>query len=123
MYDGVADRMTTVKDETGEQVSTYFQTLEQVGYVIAADAQTHFATAGFFADRLKPRGVRSMMAASFAVNGKLFGACTCTQVGSQVEWSRLQLNTLRQIGARASLALSAYEARTSMDTRPAPLPA
>jgi hypothetical protein len=121
MFDGMTDRMTTVQDEAGEHVGTYFQTLERVGYVTATDAQTHFATAGFFADRLKPSGVRSMMAASFAVNGRLFGAFTCSHVGSQVEWSRLQLHSLRQIGARASLALSAYEARTAMDTRPAPL--
>jgi GAF domain-containing protein len=121
MYDGVAEHMTMVQDEAGEHVGTYFQTLEQVGYVTAADAQTHFATAGFFADRLKPNGVRSMMAASFAVNGRLFGAFTCTQVGRQVEWSRQQLNALRQIGSRASLALSAYEARTSLDTRPTSL--
>jgi GAF domain-containing protein len=122
MYDGVGDRMTTVQDEAGEHVHTYFQTLEQVGYVIAADAQTHFATAGFFSDRLEPRGVRSMMAASFSVNGRLFGAFTCTQVGSPMEWSRPQLNVLRQIGSRASLALATYDARTALDTRPAALP-
>ena len=122
MYDGVGDRMTAVQDEAGEHVHTYFQTLEQVGYVIAADAQTHFATAGFFSDRLKPRGVRSMMAASFSVNGSLFGAFTCTQVGCAMEWSRPQLNVLRQIGSRASLALATYDARTALDTRPAELP-
>src|SRR6266516_2200306 len=98
--------------------SVYFQTLEKVGYVIAADARTHFATAGFFAEQLAPRGIESIMAASFSVNGKLYGAFTCTQVGSQTEWGRPQLNVLRQIGARVSLALATHAARTALDTRP-----
>ena len=121
MYDGVKNRMTTVADHPpGDHVSVYFQTLEKVGYVIATDARTHFATAGFFAEHLQPRGVQSMMAASFSVNGKLYGAFTCAQVGSQIEWARPQLNVLRQIGARVSLALATHAARTAMDTRPAP---
>jgi GAF domain-containing protein len=121
LYDGVMDRMTSVEDEAGVHVLTYFQTLEHVGYVMAADAQTHFATSGFFDDRLQPNGVRSMMAAGFSVNGRLFGAFTCSQVHSRMEWSRSQLDVLRQIGHRASLAIASYEARTALDTRPARL--
>jgi GAF domain-containing protein len=121
LYDGVADRMTSVEDEAGLHVLTYFQTLEQVGYVMAVDAQTHFATSGFFNDRLQPNGVRSMLAAGFSVNGRLFGAFTCTQVGRPMEWSRSQLDVLRQIGHRASLALASHETRTALDTRPAAL--
>lgn len=121
MYDGVNDCMTTVADhQPSNSVGVYFQTLEQVGYVVATDARTHFATAGFFAEHLEPRGVQSMMAAGFSVNGKLYGAFTCAQVGRQVEWARPQLNLLRQIGARVSLALATHGARTALDTRPAP---
>jgi len=118
MFDSNANRMTFVDDEAGPHVLTYFQTLDQVGYVMAADAQTHFATAGFFNDRFKPNGVCSMMAASFSVNGRLFGAFTCTQVNSRIEWNRSQLQALRHIGHRASLALASHEARTALDTRP-----
>lgn len=121
LHDGVMDRMTRVEDEAGLHVLTYFQTLEHVGYLMAADAQTHFATSGFFGDRLQPNGVCSMMAAGFSVNGQLFGAFTCTQVGCRMEWTRSQLDVLRQIGHRASLAIASYEARTALDTRPATL--
>lgn len=120
MYDGVKNCMTTVADQPGDHIGVYFQTLETVGYVIATDARTHFATAGFFAEHLAPRGVQSMMAASFSVNGKLYGAFTCAQVGSQAEWKRPQLNVLRQIGSRVSLALVTHAARAALDTRPAP---
>jgi hypothetical protein len=54
------------------------------------------------------------------VNGKLYGAFTCTQVGDQIEWARPQLNVLRQIGSRVSLALVTHAARAELDTRPAP---
>jgi len=121
LYDGVSNRMTCVEDEAGIHVQTYFQTLEQLGHVMAADAQTHFATSGFFNDRLHPNGVQSMMAAAFSVNGRLFGAFTCSQVGKRMEWSRAQLDVLRQIGHRASLAIASYEARTALDTRPSRL--
>jgi GAF domain-containing protein len=123
LYDGSMNRMTRVDDEAGSNVLTYFRTLEHVGYVMAADAQTHFATSGFFGDRLQPNGVCSMMAAGFSVNGQLFGAFTCSQVGCRMEWSRSQLDVLRQIGHRASLAIASYEARTALDTRPATLSA
>jgi hypothetical protein len=63
-----------------------------------------------------------MMASSFSVNEGLFGAFTCTQAGCAMEWSRPQLNVLRQIGSRTSLALATYDARTALDTRPAALP-
>jgi GAF domain-containing protein len=121
MYDGIGDRMTSVADQPGDHVGVYFQILEQVGYVIATDASEHFATAGFFAEHLKPNGVQSMMAVSFSVNGKLYGAFTCTQVGVQLEWGRPQLNVLRQIGSRVSLAMATHAARTALDTRPATL--
>lgn len=120
MYDGVNDCMTTAADhQPGDSVGVYFQTLERVGYVLATDARTHFATAGFFAEHLEPRGVQSMMAAGFSVNGNLYGAFTCAQVGRQTEWARPQLNLLRQIGARVSLALVTHATRTALDTRPA----
>lgn len=63
-----------------------------------------------------------MMAVSFSVNGRLFGAFTCTQMVYAMEWSRPQLNALRQIGSRVSLALATSDTRTALETRPAALP-
>ena len=121
LHDRSTGGMTTVPDEAGTQVTGYFRELEQIGYLMATDVRNHPATAGLFAARLAPTGIQSMMAASFAVNGKLFGAFTCTHVGSRMEWTRAQLNVLRQIGSRASLALAVHATRVAMDTRPAEL--
>lgn len=118
-YDGTRDRMTSLPDETSLQVGAYFEALEQVGHVLASDARTHPATAGFFSDKVGANGVRSLMAASFSVNGCLFGAFTCTQT-AVTEWSPTQLATLKRMGARVSLAL-ANASRTNQATLPMPL--
>ena len=118
-YDGIQDRMTFVPDETSLQVGAYFEALEQVGHVLANDARTHPATAGFFSDKVSVNGVRSLLAASFSVNGRLFGAFTCTNTRI-TEWSPAQLATLKRMGARVSLAL-ANASRTSQSTLPMPL--
>ncbi|MDP3823534.1 MAG: GAF domain-containing protein [Burkholderiales bacterium] len=119
LYDGIKDRTTLVPDETSVQVGAYFEALERVGHVVANDARTHPATAGFFSERVSGNGVRSLMAASFSVNGCLFGAFTCTHVGI-AEWSPVQLATLKRTGARVSLAL-ANASRTNQPTLPMPL--
>ena len=104
MYDAVADRMTHAPDEV-ENVAAYFDTLEHSGFVLADDAQTHPATAGFFGRSLAVNGVRSLLAVSVAINGSLYGAFTCTQVGQQVEWTPGQLALLRRISPPLSIAL------------------
>ena len=118
MYDALRDDMAQVPDEEGPPVSEYFLALEQTGHVLATDASAHFATAGFFGRWLANNNVKSLLAAAFSVNGRLYGAFTCTQVGSEMEWSRQQLASLRMIGSRVSLALANAE-RTPTDTQPA----
>lgn len=118
MYDAPRDRMTHVPDEEGPAVAEYFLALEQTGHVIATDACMHFATAAFFERRLQTNQVKSLLAAAFSVNGKLYGAFTCTQVLREREWSRQELASLRLIGARVSLALANAD-RTPTDTQPA----
>jgi len=118
MYDGQLDRTTQLPDENGPLVSEYFRVLEGTGYVMAADARTHFATASFYEKWLKPNGVQSLLAAAFSVNGRLYGAFTCAQVDGTMEWTRSQLATLRLIGSRMSLALANAD-RSPTDTQPA----
>ncbi len=120
LFDSDSGRMTRVPDEIGCQVSDYFEALRRDGHVLANDAQTHPATAGFFNKSLRSSRVCSLMTACFSVNGELFGAFTCTQVGHPVEWSSAQLAMLKRIGARASLAL-ANGMRSRTETLPAPL--
>lgn len=118
-YDAVNDCRPFVPDENSLQVGAYFEALEQVGHVLANDARIHPATAGFFSDKVSAHGVRSLMAASFSVNGCLFGAFTCTNM-QITDWSPTQLAVLKRIGARVSLAL-VNASRTSQSTLPMPL--
>jgi hypothetical protein len=46
------------------------------------------------------------MAAALSLNGRLFGAFTCTQVAEPMAWSQRQLAMLTKIGSRATLALA-----------------
>jgi GAF domain-containing protein len=106
IYDRNADRMTRVPDEIKQAVGAYFDALEQVGHVVAVDALTHPATTGLFSHHANVNDVRSLLAAAFSMNGRLFGAFTCSQVHRQMNWSQSQLTTLKRIGTRASLALA-----------------
>ena len=119
MYDAVSDAMKRVADETHE-VLPYFRALEQDGFVNASDAQGHPATHGLLGRRLGASGIHSLLASSFAVNGHLFGAFTCTQVGARKDWTPRQLASLRQIGGAASLALF-RSSRFTVDTGFGPL--
>ena len=104
MYDATEDRMKKASDERRE-VQPYFAALERDGYVSANDADYHPATNGLAGLKAGRKHVRSLLACSFAVNGHLFGAFTCTQIGARKEWTPRQLAMLRQIGGPASLAL------------------
>ncbi len=116
MYVAARERWVPVSDESGPSVHTYFDALTRAGHVMADDARCHPATAGFFEEKLRATDVRSLLAASFAVNGELFGAFTCTQVGRPTSWTHRQLATLKEIGARSSLALSGSTASTGRTT-------
>ena len=104
MYDATDGRMKKVPDERRE-VQPYFAALERDGYVSANEADYHPATNGLSGLKSERKSVQSLLACSFAVNGHLFGAFTCTQIGSRKEWTPRQLAMLRQIGGPASLAL------------------
>lgn len=106
VYDRVADTVVQVPDESEERSGPYFLELERAGYVLANDARTHPATRSFFEDHLQSNGVQSLMAAAFSLNGRLFGAFTCTEVDQAVTWTQRQLAILTKIGSRATLALA-----------------
>ncbi len=120
IYDSTNERLVRVPDETGDGVLAYFHALESTGYVMAHDARTHFATAEFFAEHLESNGVQSLLTVAFSVNGAIYGAFTCTQVGAKREWTRTQLIRLRLIGSKLSLAL-ANATRSATDTQPVDL--
>jgi GAF domain-containing protein len=106
MYDRKLDCMVQVADRLPEESVTYFAALAADGNVVAVDAENHPATRGFFDSGLRPHGVVSLMSVAFSLNGQLFGAFTCSQVGEPVKWTARQLSILTRIGSRATLSLA-----------------
>ena len=105
MYDASRDKMVTAPDMVGAEVARYFEALTRDGCIVAPDALTHPATSGLDGDYLQRHDVRSLLDVCFSVNGVLFGTFSCEQVGNAVNWTPRQLQLLRKIGSRASLAL------------------
>lgn len=120
VYDAATDAMVCVPEMTGEDVTPYFEALLHDGSVLAADCRTHPATIGFARDYLLPENVHSLLDVSFSVNGVLYGCFSCEQVGATQAWTPQQLTLLRQITARASLALM-HTITTQIDTAPGAL--
>ena len=105
MYDAEADAMEAVPD--CHDIGAYFLALAHMGYVNACDVASHYATVGPFAERLQARRIRSLLAASLAVNGKVYGALTCSETDREVEWSQAQASGLRRAAARIVVPLFA----------------
>jgi GAF domain-containing protein len=120
VFDRHAGAVVQVPDEPRTHVEAYFDALEHAGHVMAEDVHAHPATAGLFDRAANAADERSLMAASFAVNGRLFGAFTCTEAGRTKAWTQNDLATLRRIGGRASLAL-AGATQMRQTTMPMPL--
>lgn len=114
LYDADRDCIDVLPDETNEQVGAYFDALKRQGFVLAADVRKDPATAGLFGKALEARGIQSLMAVAMSVNGRLFGAFTCSHVHRQVCWTPQQLALLTRLGNRASLALAAATANQTL---------
>jgi len=122
MYDATVDAMTTATTPVvqGPAVAHYFDVMTRDGCVIAPDALTHAATSGIDDDYLRRSDVRSMLDVCFSVNGVLFGVFSCEQIGQPVKWTSRQVQLLRHIASRASLALL-HAIPGESDTAPGPL--
>ena len=120
LYDATLDRMVAATDMVNTDVGLYFESLLRDGNVIAPDARSHPATLGFMDEYLLPLDIHSLMDVCFSVNGTLFGAFSCEQVGAAMDWTPRQFQALRRIGARASLTLM-HAITSTVDTAPGAL--
>ena len=120
MFDATQDRMVTALDMQGAGSGPYFEHLLRDGFVSVPEAQADPVTAVFMAGYLLPSNVASTMHMCLAVNGELFGIFSCEQLGTPVEWSPRQLQSLRKIAARASLTLM-HVVSATVDTTPGAL--
>ena len=120
MFDATADRMVNAADIVHPSGSLYLERLQRDGSVISNDAPADAAAAGPLRTYVRAFGVASLMDMSFSVNGVLFGAFSCEQVGEPIEWSQRQQQALRRIASRASLTLMRV-VNASVDTAPGAL--
>ena len=120
MFDAGLDRMVAAADIPHDAGSLYIEQLQRDGSVTATRASTDGLNSGALGEYLAATQTTSLMDMGFSVNGVLFGAFSCEQLGTPVDWSQRQLQTLRKIASRASLTLM-HVLSSSVDTAPGAL--
>ncbi len=120
MYDRRVDRIVGATDIYNADSGPYFETLVREGCVVASDARHHPATLCFVDEYLAPLDLHSLLDVCFSINGVPFGTFSCEQAVAPVAWTQRQVQLLRQVGSRASLALL-HAATAAPDTQPAAL--
>jgi GAF domain-containing protein len=120
MHDTASGQPLRVPDMSGNDTSSYFETLLRDGSVVVVDVAATPALASFVPGYLGPQDVRSLLDVGFSVNGVLYGTFSCEQIGSTTAWTLQQLNLLRQIASRASLTLM-HAITSQIDTTPGAL--
>lgn len=106
MYDREHGRSTVVPEIRGGDATDFFEALATSGHVIANNAPTHPTTRVFFEKKLTRLNVKSLVAAAFSVNGRLYGAFSCTQIDQPRQWTQMDVLMMKRIGANASLVLN-----------------
>jgi hypothetical protein len=119
MFDAGLDRMVAAADIPHAAGSRYFEQLQRDGCVTATRASDP-ANSRALSEYLAASQVSSLMDMGFSVNGVLFGAFSCEQLGPPVEWTQRQLQALRKTASRASLTLM-HVLSNSVDTAPGAL--
>jgi hypothetical protein len=120
MFDACLDRMVAAADIPHDAGSLYIEQLQRDGSITATRASTDALNNGALGEYLAANQTASLMDMGFSVNGVLFGAFSCEQLGTPVDWSQRQLQTLRKIASRASLTLM-HVLSSSVDTAPGAL--
>ena len=130
MYDATVDRMIGAADISHGPDEPYFERLLHDGSVTMMRKPDDPVNVGALGEYLAAGDITAVMDMSFSVNGVLYGAFTCEQLGEPVEWTQRQLQALRRIASRASLTLMhvismAVDTTTArpMATMPLPLAA
>lgn len=120
MFDAGVGRLVSAPDILHAPGSRYLELLRRDGSFTVSRSSTAAEATGALDAYLAEAQIVSLMDMSFSVNGVLFGAFSCEQVGEPVEWGQRQLQTLRKIASRASLTLM-HVVSASIDTQPGAL--
>jgi hypothetical protein len=120
MYDATVDRMIGAADISHGPDEPYFERLLHDGSVTMMRKPDDPVNVGALGEYLAAGDITAVMDMSFSVNGVLYGAFTCEQLGEPVEWTQRQLQALRRIASRASLTLM-HVISMAVDTAPGAL--
>ena len=120
MYDATVDRMIGAADISHGPDEPYFERLLHDGSVTMMRKPDDPVNVGALGEYLAAGEITAVMDMSFSVNGVLYGAFTCEQLGEPVEWTQRQLQALRRIASRASLTLM-HVISMAVDTAPGAL--
>jgi GAF domain len=120
MYDATVDRMIGAADISHGSHEPYFERLLHDGSVTMMRKPDDPVNVGALGEYLAAGDITAVMDMSFSVNGVLYGAFTCEQLGEPAEWTQRQLQALRRIASRASLTLM-HVISMAVDTAPGAL--
>jgi len=120
MYDAGVDRMVSAADIAHGPNDPYFERLLHDGSVMVLRKPDDPVNVGALGEYLAATDTTAVMDMSFSVNGVLYGAFSCEQVGEPVEWTQRQLQALRRTASRASLTLM-HVISMAVDTAPGAL--
>jgi len=120
MFDASLDRIVSAADILHAADSMYFEQLQRDGSVTVIRASGDPVDSGALGEYLAAGEVVALMDMGFSVNGALFGTFSCEQLGTPVDWTQRQLQALRKIASRATLALM-HVLSMSVDTAPGAL--
>ena len=120
MFDATVDRMIGAADISYGPDEPYFERLLHDGSVMMMRKPGDPVNVGALGEYLAAGEISAVMDMSFSVNGVLYGAFTCEQLGEPVEWTQRQLQALRRIASRASLTLM-HVISMAVDTAPGAL--
>ena len=120
MFDSSLDRIVSAADILHAADSMYFEQLQRDGSVTVIRASGDPVDSGALGEYLAAGEVVALMDMGFSVNGALFGTFSCEQLGTPVDWTQRQLQALRKIASRATLALM-HVLSMSVDTAPGAL--
>ncbi|HJW10615.1 MAG TPA: GAF domain-containing protein [Albitalea sp.] len=105
MHQRSVGRLVEVPDLAGDGVEPYLESLARQGGVIAPDVNSHPRVLRLLRGYAESQQLRSLMDAGISIDGMLYGALSCEQLGSPQQWSPRQLHLLRRVALRASPAL------------------
>lgn len=120
MFDASLDRIVSAADILHAANSAYIEQLQRDGSVTVIRAIGDPVDSGALGEYLAASQVVALMDMGFSVNGALFGTFSCEQLGTPLDWTQRQLQALRKIASRATLALM-HVLSMSVDTAPGAL--